>query len=168
MVTQTRDTPLFAEKVRQIKAGVSSILAQWGLRSTFSRWRLTQDPGTGLVVLFGVLNNKYIAAHPSHPFSDYIDPRVLLDLAIGLNVPVVPSDSEGLRYAFILDRGQVGPLPVSVDFPSSERSPLLLKSADAQQPIARVWDKPIVVADLTDLDEPPERHGDYEALANFQ
>jgi hypothetical protein len=168
MVTQPHDTQRFADKVRQIKAGVPSILAQWGLRSEFSRWCLTQDPSTGLVVLFGVLNKKYVAAHPSYPFSDYFDPRVLVDLAIDLNVAVVPSDSEGLRYAFILDRGQLGSLPVSVDFPGLERSQLLLKSADAQPPTAPVWDKPIVVVDMMSLDQPPERHGDYEALANFQ
>ena len=56
MISQTRDTQRFAEEVRHIKASVPAILAQWGLRSKFARWRLTQDPGTGLVVLFGVLN----------------------------------------------------------------------------------------------------------------
>ena len=168
MVTQTRDTQRFAEKVRQIKAGVPAILAQWGLRSEFSRWRLTQDPSTGLVVLFGVLNNKYTAAHPSHAFSDYFDPRVLLDLAIDLNIAVVPSDSEGLRYAFILDRGQLGPLPARVDLPSLERSQLFVGRPDTNEPLARAWDKPMVVVDVTNRDQPNERNEDYQALADFQ
>ena len=168
MVTQTPDSQRFADKVRQIKARVPPILAQWGLRSQFSRWRLTQDPSTGLVVLFGVLNNKYISAHPSALSSDYADPRVLLDLAINLNVPVVPSDSEGFRYAFILDPGQLGPLPAAVDFPNLERSQLLFGNPDAKDPIAWVGDKPIVIVDLTDLDQPNAPRGDYQALANFQ
>jgi hypothetical protein len=168
MVTQTRDTQRFAEKVRQIRARVPTVLAHWGLRSKFARWRLTQDPSTGLVVLFGVLNNKYIAAHPTTPFNDYFDPRVLLDLSIDLTVPVVSSDSEGFCYAFILDRGQLGPLPARVDLPSLERSQLFVGSPDAKEPIARVWNKPMVVVDMTDVDQPNERNEDYQALADFQ
>ena len=168
MASQTRDSQRFAEKVRQIRARVPTVLAQWGLRSEFSRWRLTQDPSTGLVVLFGVLNNKYTAAHPSHAFSDYFDPRVLLDLAIDLNIAVVPSDSEGLRYAFILDRGQLGPLPARVDLPSLERSQLFVGSPDTNEPLARAWDKPMVVVDVANLDQPNERNEDYQALADFQ
>jgi hypothetical protein len=168
MAPHTPESPRFAEKVRQIKASVSPILAQWGLPSQFSRWRVAQDASTGLVVLFGVLDAKYIAAHPSPPFSDYFDPRVLLDLALGLNVPVMPSDSEGLHYAFILDRGQLGPLPAAVDFPGLERSQLLLGNASVKEPSPRGWDKPIVVVDMTELDQPNERHEDYQALTTFQ
>ena len=168
MVSQTKDAQPFSEKVRQIRASVPSILAHWGLRSKFSRWRLTQDPGTGLVVLFGVLNNAYITAHPSTPFNNYFDPRVLLALTLDLHVPVVSAGSEGFCYAFILDRGQVGPLPVSVSFPGQERSQLFLESADAKQPIARVWDKPMVVVDITGRASPSEHGEAYQALADFQ
>ncbi|WP_345308718.1 hypothetical protein [Candidatus Villigracilis saccharophilus] len=37
-----------------------------------------------MVVLFGILNNKYIATQPPFLSSDYFDPRLLHDLANGL------------------------------------------------------------------------------------
>jgi len=167
MVTRRLDSQRFAEKVRQIRARVPTVLEQWGLLPKFARWRLTQDPSTGLVVLFGVLNNKYIAAHTSLPFSDYFDPRLLLDLAIDLNVQVVSSNSEGFHYAFILDRGQLGQLPTRVDFPGLERSQLLVGITYAKEPIAVVWGKPIVVVGLTEPDQPNfVRQMDYQALAD--
>jgi hypothetical protein len=83
----------------------------------FSRWRLAQDPETGLVVLFAVLNTRYIATHTSASFSDYFDPRLLHDLANDLQVQIVSCNSDGLRYGFILDRGSVGKLPTHIDFP---------------------------------------------------
>ncbi len=117
MTTQTFDPHYFDQKAHQIRAQVSIILTKWGLIPRFKRWRLTQDPSTGMVVLFGVLNNRYLARHTSIAFSDYFDPRVLLDLANELQVQVVSCNSEGLRYAFILDRGQLGKLPTHIDFP---------------------------------------------------
>ncbi len=129
MLAHTHGTQRFAGKVRQIRARVPAALARWGLRSKFARWRLAQDPSTGLVVLFGVLNKEYIAAHPTAPFNDYFDPRVLLDLSNDLTLPVVSSDSGDFWYAFILDRGQLGPLPAREDF----------SSLDAKEPIAGVW-----------------------------
>jgi len=105
------------QKTRQIRAQVSNVLTKWGLLPRFKRWRLTQDPDTGMVVLFGILNNKYIATHTTTPFSDYFDPRLLHDLANELQVQVVSCNSDGLRYAFILDRGQLGELPTHIDFP---------------------------------------------------
>ncbi len=158
MLTHTHDTQRFAGKVRQIRGRVPAVLARWGLRSRFARWRLTQDPSTGLVVLFGVLNKEYIAAHPTTPFNDYFDPSVLLDLSNDLTLPVVSSDSEDFWYAFILDRGQLGQLPAPED----------LSSLDANEPIARVWDESGVGEDMTNLDRPNEHHEDYQALADFQ
>jgi hypothetical protein len=169
MVTQTLDSQRFAEKVRQIRVRVPTILAQWGLRPKFARWRLTQDPSTGLVVLFGVLNNTWITAHTPTPFNDYFDSRLLLDLAIDLNVEVVSSVSEGFRYAFILDRGQFSQLPAHADFPGLERSQLLTCITYAKEPIAVVWGKPIVVVDMTELDQPIlERYEGYQVEADFQ
>jgi len=117
MTIQTIDPQHFSKKTRQIRAQVSKVLTKWGLLPRFKRWRLTQDPETGMVVLFGILNNKYIVTHTSIPFSNYFDPRLLHDLANELQVQVVSCNSDGLRYAFILDRGQLGELPSHIDFP---------------------------------------------------
>ncbi len=115
MITQAVDPQHFIRRARQIKAQIPIILSQWGLLPKFKRWRLAQDPDTGTVVLFGVLNNKYIAAHTPTPFSNYFDPRLMRDLATELHVPVISSANDGLRYAFILERGQLGALPVPVE-----------------------------------------------------
>lgn len=97
----------FTRRMRQIKAQIPNILSQWGLLPKFKRWRLAQDPDTGTVVLFAILDNKYIATHTTTPFSDYFDPRLLHDLAAELRVQVIPSANDGLRYAFILERGEI-------------------------------------------------------------
>jgi hypothetical protein len=111
MVIQTVNPHHFNQKSEHVKAQVLKILTKWGLPPRFERWRLTQDPDTGMIVLFGILNNKYLATHPSIHFGDYFDPRVLHDLANELQVQVVSSNTDGFRYAFILDRGQLGKLP---------------------------------------------------------
>jgi hypothetical protein len=169
MVTRTIDSRGFAEKVRQIRARVPTVLAQWGLCSKFARWRLTQDPITGLVVLFGVLNNTLMTTHRSPPFNDYFDPRLLLDLGIALKMPVVSSDREGFCYAFILDRGQLGALPDRVDLPEVERSRLLVGSTYTIVPTTEAWDEATAVVDPTELDQPDfDRQENYQALADFQ
>jgi hypothetical protein len=127
MIPQTIDPQHFAPKTRQIRAHVSKVLTKWGLLPRFKRWRLTQDTDTGMIVLFGILNNKYIATHTSIPFSNYFDPRVLHDLANELQVQVVSCNSDGLRYAFILDRGQLGKLPTHIDFPFIDSGKLLVR-----------------------------------------
>ena len=127
MTIETIDPQHFAQKARRIRAQVSTVLTRWGLLPRFKRWRLTQDPGTGMVVLFGILNNKYIATHTSISFHDYFDPRVLHDLSNELQVPVVSCNSDGLRYAFILDRARLGKLPTHIDFPFIEKDKLLVR-----------------------------------------
>lgn len=127
MTVQTLDPQHFPQKARRVRAQVATILTRWGLLPRFKRWRLTQDPGTGMVVLFGILNNKYIATHTSIPYTDYFDPRVLHDLADELQVQVVSCNSDGLRYAFILDRGQLGKLPTHIDFPFIDNGKLLAR-----------------------------------------
>ncbi len=127
MTTQTIDPRHFDRKTREIRAQVSTVLNKWGLLPRFKRWRLTQDPETGMVVLFGVLNNDYIARHTATPFGDYFDPRVLRDLANELHLQVVSCNSDGLRYAFILERGQLGKLPTHIDFPFIENGKLLVR-----------------------------------------
>ena len=134
MITQTIEPHHFAQKARRIRAQVSTVLTKWGLLPRFKRWRLTQDPGTGMVVLFGILNNRYIATHTSIPFGDYFDPRVLHDLANELQVQVVSCNSDGLRYAFILDRGQLGKLPTHIDFPFIENGKLLVRAVYSDNP----------------------------------
>ena len=106
MITQAVDPHHFVRRARQITAQIPTILFQWGLLPQFKRWRLVQDQETGMVVLFGVLDNQYITTHTPTLFSDYFDPRVLRDLATELHVQVISSSNDGLRYTFILERGQ--------------------------------------------------------------
>ncbi len=112
MIAQTTDQDHFDQKAQRIKAQASVVLTKWGLLPRFKRWRLTKDPNSGLIVLFGILNNTDIAAHPSISFSDYFAPRLLHDLANELQVQVVSLNSDGYHYAFILDRGQIDTLPI--------------------------------------------------------
>ena len=127
MTIHTLDPGHFSQKARRIRVQVSKILTRWGLQPRFKRWRLTQDPSTGIIVLFGILNNRYIATHTSIPFGDYFDQRVLHDLANELQVQVVSCNSDDLRYAFILDRGQLGKLPTHIDIPFTEKDKLLVR-----------------------------------------
>ncbi|MFO7583165.1 MAG: hypothetical protein R6W69_00430 [Anaerolineales bacterium] len=107
MTPQAVEPRHFIRRMRQIRATIPDILTRWGLLPKFKRWRLAQDPDTGTVILFGVLDNNYIATHTAIPFGNYFEPRLLHDLATELGAQVIPSASDGLRYAFILDRGQI-------------------------------------------------------------
>lgn len=127
MTVQTLDPEHFPQKVRRIRTQVSGVLTKWGLLPRFKRWRLTQDPGTGMIVLFGILNHRHIATHTSIPLSDYFDPRVLHDLANELQLQIVSCNTDGLRYAFILDRGQLGKLPSHIDIPLIDKDKLLVR-----------------------------------------
>ena len=127
MIPETIDQQHFDQDIRQIRAQVSRVLKKWDLLPRFKRWRLTQDPSTGMIVLFGILNNGYIATHTSIPFNDYFNPRVLHDLANELQVEVVSCNSDGLRYAFILDRGQLRKLPTHIDFPFIDSGKLMVR-----------------------------------------
>jgi hypothetical protein len=110
----------FDQMARSIRTRTADILTRRGLLPRFKRWRLSRDPDTGMVVLFGILNNRYIAAHSSTAFRNYFDTTLLHDLANELRVQVVSCSSDGLRYAFILDRGSLGRLPTHIDIPLVE------------------------------------------------
>ena len=120
-MTRSIEQENFDHETQRIRVGVSAVLKKWGLLPRFKRWRLAKDPDTGMVVFFGILNDGYIAAHASTPFSDYFHPRVLRDLANQLQVQVVSCNTDGLRYAFILDRGQLHNVPTHIDFPYVEQ-----------------------------------------------
>lgn len=113
MTTQTLDPHPFAGIVRHIRSRVAMALEGRGLLPQFSSWRLAQDPASGLVVLFGVLNVALIAAHTRNLTSAYFQPSLLEDLTRDLQLQIVPSNTDGMRYAFILDRGQIDQDPAS-------------------------------------------------------
>ena len=135
---QKNDQNRWNQKAWRIKNQVSTILSKWGLLPRFKRWRLTQDPDTGMVVLFGILNNSYIATHTSIPFSNYFDPRLLRDLTSELQVRVVAGNTDGLRYAFILDRGSLGKLPTHIAFPFLEGDNLFVRVVHEDEPLPEV------------------------------
>jgi hypothetical protein len=127
--------------VRRIKAKASAVLSRKKLLPRFKRWRLTQDPGTGMIVLFGILNNKYIATHTSIPFLDYFDPPLLRELATELQVQVVSCNSDGLRYAFILDRGKLDKFPTHIEYPFLEGDRLYIRAVYSTEPVPS-WKTP--------------------------
>ncbi len=129
MTAQTIDPHHPDQLARRIRSLASTVLRKWGLLPRFSRWRLSQDPTTGMKVLFGILNNHYIATHTSIPFSNYFAPRLLDDLANELQVQVVSCSGNDLRYAFILDRGQIDLLPTHIDFPFLDGASLVFRVA---------------------------------------
>jgi hypothetical protein len=148
MMTQIIDPRHFDQKTRRIKTQVAAVLKKWRLVPRFKRWRLSKDPDTGMVVLFGILNNSYIATHTTIPFNNYFDPGLLHDLANELQVQVVSCNSDGLRYAFILDRGSVGELPTHIDYPFVDNGKIMVRIVyrDGPQPIPT----PPVDAAMTD------------------
>jgi hypothetical protein len=149
MTTPTTNANHFNQKARQIRDQVSTILTNWGLLPRFKRWRLTQDPSTGMVVLFGILNNRFNATHTSIPFSDYFDARLLHDLANELQLQVVSCASDGLRYAFILDRGRFNKLPTHLDYPFIDNGKVMVRVVYGDnQPAA-----PALPADIAAVDD---------------
>jgi hypothetical protein len=149
MITPTIEPHHFVQEARRVRRQVSTILTRWGLLPRFKRWRLTQDPDTGMIVLFGILNNRYIATHTSIPFNDYFDPRLLHDLANEMQLQVVACNSDGLRYAFILDRGQFGRLPTHIDFPFIDNGELLVRVVYSDNPLS-VPTPPVEIAEADD------------------
>jgi hypothetical protein len=163
MITQTIDPHHYDQKTQRIRAQVSAVLTKWGLPPRFKRWRLTQDPDTRMIVLFGILNNRYIATHTSIPFSDYFDPRLLHDLADELQMEVVSCNSDGLRYAFILERGQLGLLPTHIDYPFLDGDRLFVRVVYGDKPVPgrvnpQIMPVPSAHVDIID-DQPQVRQG---------
>ena len=150
MTSPNSDPQFFDRKARQIRSQVSIVLKKWGLLPRFKRWRLTQDHETGMVVLFGILNNRYIAMHTSTPFGNYFDPRLLHDLADELHIQVVSCNSDGLRYAFILNRGQIDVLPTHIDYPFVDGDRLFVRVAFEKDPPLAVMEPPNAVTPADD------------------
>jgi len=155
MITPTIEPHHFDQEARRVRNKVSTILTRWGLLPRFKRWRLAQDPDTGMIVLFGILNNRYIATHTSIPFSDYFDPRLLQDFTNEMQLQVVACNSDGLRYAFILDRGSLGKLPTHIDFPFLDGDKLFVRVVYDNKPLAgvtqpQITSSPTVAADVVD------------------
>jgi len=144
MIIQTNNQNQFNQKAWRIRAQVSTILTKWGLLPRFKRWRLTQDPDTGMIVLFGILNNKYIATHTSIPFSDYFVPRLLQHLATELHVQIVSCIRDGLRYAFILERGSLSKLPTHIDYPFLDGDKIFVRVVYDDKPLPEVMEPQII------------------------
>lgn len=161
------DPQHFGQKAVRIKAQAATILRRWGLQPRFKRWRLTQDSSTGMVVLFGILNNKYIATYTSTPFSNYFDPHLLRDLANELQVQVVSCNSDGLRYAFILDHGQIDVLPTHIDYPFLEGDQLFARVVYSNRPAAHAVEPPGIPVSLPHNDIVDDQALVHRGLGSF-
>jgi hypothetical protein len=100
-----------------------------------------------MVVLFGILNNAYIASHTSIHFKDYFERPLLNDLANKLQVEVVSCNCDGLRYAFILERGALDRLPTHIDYPYLEGDKVFVRVVYDEQPAPPMIN--VVVQDQT-------------------
>ena len=117
MIKKTFDLQNYDQKARRIRNQTSKVLVKWGLIPRFKRWRLSKDPDTGMIVLFCVLNKKFIDKQTPILFNNYFDQRLLYDLSNELKVQVVSCKSDSMHYAFILSRGQIDLLPTQIDVP---------------------------------------------------
>ena len=143
ITTQTVDPRHYDQLTRRIRLQVSAVLRKWELLPRFKRWRLTQDPDTGMILLLGILNNTYIASHTTIHFRDYFEPRVLHDLANALQLQVVSCNCDGLRYAFILERGSLGRLPTHIDYPYLDGDKVFVRVVYDDKPVPGWVETPV-------------------------
>jgi hypothetical protein len=109
------------------------VMEQRGLEPLFSDWTLTQD--NGLTVLFGVLDVRRLAR-----VEQYTDPRLLHHVSTICNgTPVLTSNTNGLRYAYILDYAPS--IPTRADFPGIERGVVRLGIGVKGNEVKVTWDK---------------------------
>lgn len=146
------DLDHFHIKARQIRARLPAILSQWGVTPKFNRWRLAQDPGSGMVVLFAVLNTRFINAHSATSYSSYFDSRLLSDLANDLHMQVVPCNRDGLCYAFILDQGGIDMLPAPINFPFLDGDRLFVRVVSSEKPVQELVGTQIKLTSLITTD----------------
>lgn len=123
---------------QRIMRRVPEVLRQHRLLPAFKKWALTND--NGLVILFGVLDDDRIVRQTQRPLLAYHAPAVLHDISTIMDgVPVVPSNSSGLRYAFVLDEGNLRTLPPRADFPGVERGQLRFGVGYGGQSVQVAW-----------------------------
>lgn len=116
----------YAQVIRRAMQVAPIVLTQHKLLPAFKNWVFSTDP-QGLSVLFGVLDDDRIAAQTKHPLRAYLAGDVLHDLATLMDgVRVLPSNSNGVRYAFILSEGQLHQMPPHLPFPGLRRGELRL------------------------------------------
>jgi hypothetical protein len=122
---------------------VPGVLAGRGLEPAFSGWVMTEHAGR--VWLFGVLDLPKLER-----LERYTDGALLHHLSTVCDgVPVYVSNSNGLRYGFLLSRRPT--LPRRVDFPGCARGVVRLGERGAGQPVSVRWDNlgHLLVAGMT-------------------
>ena len=133
----------FVDKADRLARIVPHVLAQRGLEPCFSDWVLTRS-GRGDVWLYGVLDTRKIAR-----MERYTSPDLLHQVStVARGVPVYPSNTNGLRYGFLLS-GRPR-LPGRVDFPGIERG-VVRMGVDLRGEVKCTWDKlgHLLVAGMT-------------------
>jgi len=124
---------VYIQKGERIARITPYVLAQRGVDPCFSSWVLTPD-GDGLVWLFGALDVRRIAR-----MEQYLDHDLLHQVSTACRgVPVYLSNTNGLRYGFLLT-GRPR-LPGRVDFPGLERGIVRL-GVGLQGEVRCTWDR---------------------------
>jgi len=148
------DLDRYDRRVRQVMRVSSQVLEhQYKLPAPFKAWRLTQTQGA--VILFGVLDDdrlSRISAGSTNVtrLSRYHDRDLLHDLSTLLDgVVVVPCNSVGLGYGFVLDHVRTQRLAREVAFPGY-RAEAFRVGVNAQgQAVDAGWDAHLMIAGMT-------------------
>lgn len=147
------DIARFDPIAHHIMRRAPTILRQHKLEPEFAAWRLTNDGG--LTVLFAKLSRERISqaavvGNRKVAYLDYHDQNVIHDLSTAVGgLEVIPCNSTGLGYAFILATGGTLRLPERAPFPGIERGKLLLGLAPGERPVRVGWNDHLMLGGMT-------------------
>lgn len=160
----------YRQTVQHIQAKIPQVLARHGLPAAFKSWQLGESEG--IVLLVCTLDDDWVMAHEGESerritLGDYHRQPVLHDMSTILDnqVKVIPSNSTGLRYLFVLEDGGLLTLPQQVEFPGVARGKLLIGVTHGNRPVVTDWNKHLMVAGMTGSGKSAfERSVVYQAL----
>jgi hypothetical protein len=157
--------------IRRIQRKMPQVLEQHGLPAVFKQWQLAQ--ASDLVLLICTIDDDWVVAQGGNAerriaLGDYHRQPILHDISTILDnqVKVIPSNSTGLRYLFVLDDGGLTTLPRQIELPDVERGKLLIGVTQGNRPVVTDWSRHLMVAGMTGSGKSAfQRSVVYQALA---
>ena len=148
MITATLDH--FHEKAHRIMRLTRATLeAKFQVPPERLSGELIRDPDTGMVVLYACLDHGYLLRHNAQPFQTFLSKNLLHDLETVARVPAFPSNSDGVRIAFVLNQGNIKPLPTKADFPEAVRGLLQRGVGQGGRAITAMWGQHVMIGGMT-------------------